>query len=296
VLFALHPDEPLPQETLRVLLGQLDGAVNHLASVEGEPGETVHEVRKAIKRVRTTLRLLRQALGKRAFSEENAALSAIADKLSAARDAQMLVEVTERLAKHAEGSPYAEAVAPIHAALVERCPKQPIGEETLRQVVSGLQEVGHRLEARLIDVTPSKIRQSMARGVERMMARGKKACELAYAEPSEENFHAWRKRIKDLYYTACLVHLSRPTKLAPLVDTLDRMSEELGDEHDLSVLGTVLHDDPQHNGGAVAVALLLQLIARRREELRQQLRPIGRELHMCAPRKMARRLVRGLKT
>ena len=79
-------------------------------------------------------------------------------------------------------------------------------------------------------------------------------------------------------------------KLAPLVDLLDGMADDLGDEHDLSILASAIHRDPQSLGGAVPVALVLQLIARRREELRQALRQPGRDLYRKSAKRVARRL------
>jgi CHAD domain-containing protein len=296
VAFALQPDEALPQGLARVVLSQLDSAVHHLAALEGDPAEAVHETRKAIKRTRTTLRLLRRALGKATFTQENACLREVSQRLMASREAETLVEVTKRLAKHVAGSPYAEAVAPVHRAFKHRASKQPLSEETLRQVIGSLQELRGRLESRLLDLSRSDIIASLRSGVRRIARRGKRAYEQAYTSPTDDNFHTWRKRVKDLYYASCLLHLSRPNKLGPIIDTLDKLADDLGDEHDLGMLSTVMHDDPQAAGGAVAVALLLQLVARRRAELRHSLRPSGRKLYRQGARRMARSWLKGLQT
>lgn len=294
--FALQPEEALSQGLAKALLGQLDAAVHHLAAQEADAAEAVHETRKSLKRARTTLRLLRRALGKASFNKENECLRGAAQKLSSVRDAHMLVEVTKRLGKHVAGSPYAEAVEPVHQAFKARATKEPLNEDLLREVVAIVQEARQRIESRLLDVSSGQLHGSLRCGITRMTRRGRQAYTRALAEPSDENFHEWRKRVKDLYYTACLLHLSRPTKLAPLVDSLDEMADQLGDERDLGLLATVIHHDPQSAGGAVPVALLLQLIARRREELRASLRPLGQALYRRSPKKMARFLTKGLVT
>jgi CHAD domain-containing protein len=296
VVFALQPDQPLAQELARALLGQLDSAIHHLAAQEADAAEAVHETRKALKRARTTLRLLRRALGKATFNKENACLRGAAQKLSSVRDAHMLAEVTKRLGKHVAGSPYAEAVEPVHQAFKDRAKQQAISEELLGEVVAIVQEARQRIENRLLDVSSWQLCGSLRRGIFRMTRRGRQAYTRAYTEPSDENFHEWRKRVKDLYYTACLLHLSRPTRLAPLVDSLDQLADDLGDERDLGLLATVIEQDPQAAGGAVPVALLRQLITRRREELRASLHPLGQALYRRSPRKMARFLTKGLVT
>lgn len=293
--FALRPDESLGLGIARLVLGQLDSAIHHLAAQESDPTEAVHETRKSMKRTRTMLRLLRRALGTSTFDKENAALRGIAARLSKLRDEHMLVEVTARLAKHLDGSPYAEAVAPVHDAFKQRAAQPLLHEDLLHALVSELQGVRQRLERRLLDLSPPVIRASLRRGLRRTARRASQSYKQAFLEPTDENFHAWRKRVKDLYYAACLLHLTRPQKLAALVDALDKLADDLGDEHDLGILATVMHENPQAAGGAVPVAMLLQLIARRREELRQTLRPQGKRLHAGKPKRLARSMLKGLK-
>lgn len=290
VAFLLSVDERLIHGLIHVLLEQLDGGISHLATQEGDPVEAIHETRKSLKRIRTTLRLLRGALGGARFKQENRCFAELGRKLAPARDAQMLVKAAERLAKQSADSPYAEAVTPVLHALEARVPAQPLDEELLRELVSSLQDARERLQGYLLELSPRAVRSSFRSGVRRMVKRGKAAYMLAYSEPSDDNFHNWRKRVKDLYYAACLLHLTRPTKLAPLIDTLDQMSEDLGDEHDLSILAGAIHRDPQSMGGAVPAALVLQLIGRRREELRQELRQPGQELYRKRAKRTARRL------
>jgi len=295
VAFALQPDGLLAFEIGRVVLGQLENAVHHLATQDSDPAEAVHETRKALKRTRTMLRLLRSALGAATFTRENGALREIASRLSDLRDQHMLAEVTQRLAKHLKDSPYAEAVMPVHEAFKQRAAKPVLSEDLLRDLVAALQAVRQRLERRLLDLSASSIRRALRRGLRRIARRGSDAYTQAFLAPTDENFHEWRKRVKDLYYAACLLHLTRPEKLAPFVDALDKLADDLGDEHDLGILGGVMQNNPQAAGGAVPVTLLLQLIARRREELRQTLRPQGKAIYSRSPKRIARSMMKGLK-
>ncbi|MGH8670054.1 MAG: CHAD domain-containing protein, partial [Burkholderiales bacterium] len=64
---------------------------------------SVHEIRREIKRARAALRLLRDALGKEAYARENAALRDAGRRLSAVRDARVVQETLERVAKRGSG-------------------------------------------------------------------------------------------------------------------------------------------------------------------------------------------------
>jgi hypothetical protein len=67
----------------------------------------------------------------------------------------------------------------------------------------------------------------------------------------------------------------------------------LGDEHDLGILANELQ--ARTLGGVAAVALTLQLIARRRDELRITSRLAGEALYRRSPAAMTRMFTRGLR-
>ncbi len=130
---ALLPGEPYVEGVRRVILGQLDLAVELLEGYPGEvnragssapsvhrgaggdpvayrapsvtpapPGDgeqTVHETRKALKRLRALLALLRPELGHRRYARENAALRDCARRLAGARDAEVMVGTLDALVR-----------------------------------------------------------------------------------------------------------------------------------------------------------------------------------------------------
>ena len=57
----------------------------------------MHETRKALKRLRALLRLVRPAMGEAAFKQENAQLRDIGLSLSGARDRHVLLETVNKL-------------------------------------------------------------------------------------------------------------------------------------------------------------------------------------------------------
>ena len=61
--------------------------------------EAIHETRKALKRLRTIVRMLEPGLGERALAQETAALRDVAAQLSAARDAEVMLATLESLAR-----------------------------------------------------------------------------------------------------------------------------------------------------------------------------------------------------
>ena len=64
---------------------------------KGDHAVAVHETRKALKRLRALLRLIRPAIGDDAFRHENAQLRDIGLSLSGARDRHVLLETVNKL-------------------------------------------------------------------------------------------------------------------------------------------------------------------------------------------------------
>src|SRR5258708_12147270 len=93
--YALAPEEPLPAAIHRVMGELLDLIESHLRAGE------VHDARKRLKELRALLRLIYAPLGA-TFDLENAWYRDMAHKLSAARDAEAVLEAVTRLIKPAD--------------------------------------------------------------------------------------------------------------------------------------------------------------------------------------------------
>ena len=98
--------------------------------------------------------------------------------------------------------------------------------------------------------------------------------------------HRWRKELKTLWYQ---LRLTRPltTGVAPLLAELNRLETELGDDHDLVVLGATLE--------VVVICDLRaemrqidRLAARMGQPLRRRAFALGRRLHVRTPEAFAR--------
>src|ERR1700685_3728678 len=99
--FAQLPGEPLPEALRRMALGQLDLAIELLGgeSAGGRGGgrrggrafdqKAVHDTRKALKRLRALVRLLRAELGERQYKREHAILRDAARRLAGGRHAEV---------------------------------------------------------------------------------------------------------------------------------------------------------------------------------------------------------------
>jgi CHAD domain-containing protein len=285
------------------MLAQLDLAIGLLEDCSTDAVElehTVHEIRKAIKRLRALLRLQRRALGPKRFARENAALRDCGGRLAGARDAAVMAGT---LARVVDGEPdelsRSGAVASLLGELRderERASGSTLGDEGIRAQVLGELRAGRRRLAKWSERggDPSG---SLERGLEDLYRRGRKRSRGAREGYDVLVWHGWRKRVKDLrYVTETLMEVEPQPghgarELRRITRRADRLGELLGEEHDLALLAALVKERARHFDGERATQrALARSIARRRRRLRKQILRDGAQLYAAPPRRFVRAL------
>lgn len=272
---------------------QLAGAIGRLERLEQDPVVAVHEARKHLKKTRALLRLVRPALGTKAYRRENDALRDVGLALSGARDADVLVQTAAALAEHAAGRLPADTFEQLGDALAAEAADARAGADGapgIASVLEALRAAEGRVAAWPLDDAGW---EPVLEGLARAYARGRKAFAVARAEPTPELQHAWRKRAKDLWYQQRLLAPAWPSVLGAQADEAHALSELLGDDHDLAVL-TARLAAPAPLSPAVDAerAALLALVEHRSGELRTAAAQLGRRVYAESPKAFARRLAR----
>lgn len=301
---ALLPGEPYAEGLRRVILGQLDLAVELLEAFPGGAREnTVHETRKALKRLRALLVLLRGELGAKRYAREKAALRDCGRRLAGARDAEVMLDTLDSLVRR-DPSHFTRsaAVGTLRAQLLaerDTAAAHAIHDPRVRgEVIVELRAV--RARAARWELRERGFRL-LAPGLEDIYARGRRQMRVARRRQSVEALHAWRKRVKDLRYVAETLdrggkgadgsskHVRRVARRA------DRLGEMLGEEHDLALLeARVRERSRQFADERKTRKRLLALIASRRRKLRKRALREGERLYRRPPRRFVRRVKRAL--
>jgi CHAD domain-containing protein len=300
---ALLPSEPYAEGLRRVILGQLDLAVELLEAYPGGTGEhTVHETRKALKRLRALLVLLRAELGPKRYARENAALRDCGRRLAGARDAEVMLGTLDSLVQR-DPSRFkrSAAVRTLRAQLLaerDTAAAHAIHDPLVRgEVIVELRAV--RARAARWELRERGFRL-LAPGLEGIYTRGRRRMRVARRRQSVEALHAWRKRVKELRYAA--ETLDRGGKGAGgsskyvrrVARRADQLGEMLGEEHDLALLEARVRDkrSRQFAGERKTRKRLLALIASRRRKLRKRALHEGERLYQRPPRRFVRQLKR----
>ncbi len=318
--FRLRKKESIAGAVRRLSREELDKAMAELRAVaQGRP-QGLHEARKCIKKLRALVRLVRDRLdasGKQVID----ALRDAARPLSGARDAQAMVQCLDALVaaklEPAKLSPeQVTAVAKVRAELVARSEAATAHDGQWSALVTEPLDV---LEQVRVTTQTWKIRPNtfaaLSRGLRKSYRNARDAMHLALLvlEPAgeagderqsavDEPLHEWRKHVKIHWYHIRLLRPIWPRMMMVLASELGKLSELLGDDHDLSVLEAGLSSASpagRGNGGTVQntdadaaadVDVLIKAIHDRRAELRAQAAVLGRRLLADKPGAMLRRL------
>ena len=287
--YRLTADETVPDGVRRCTREQLDHAIGELTSgVHEDPVEAVHAARKDLKKTRSLLRLARAGIDRQERRRDNKALRDVGRALSAARDAEVMLQALDALADHFVGQVPQSTFEPIRRHLeVERDAARQ------RMLASGLPEqTAEELKAVRARIDDWPVRRAEWKALEpgliRSYERGRKAMDIARGEPTVEALHEWRKRSKDLWYHLRTLKPLSPGIVGGQADEAHALSDLLGDDHDLAVLRSTLG----RAGGQLAVDLdaVIELIDRRREQLQAQAFRLGERLYAESPRAFGRRL------
>ena len=325
--FALLPGELHEEGCKRMALAQLELAIGLL---EGNGGmmsteDSIHELRKALKRLRALMRLLRSELGEARFARESAVLRDAGLRLAGARDAEVLVSTLDGLVKaHPKKLAHRRGVVKLRGQLVaerERATGRTREDTSTRaEVLRELRALHGRAEDWRL---PQRVgMQTVETGLLDIYRKGRRRHRRAAQGKGEKGraMHQWRKRVKDLRYAAEMLDRRDPhggkggggkrhkrgrgrggrgkdtRDIRRLARRADELGELLGEEHDLAVFAQRLGADGKRGpGGRLDVpsgtrAILLKLIARRRRRLSREALRKGERLYRRKPKRFVRRV------
>jgi hypothetical protein len=215
--FAMLPAEGLAGGLKRIALGQLDLAIEMLVTEDGQSlsESAVHEARKALKRLRALIRLLEDELGEQVFARENAVLREAGRRLSAARDAEVMVATLEDLMRRHPGKlAHRRGVVRLHAAVRaerERVVQQSLGDGiAAADALDELRGVRRRVIAWSLSERPGI--ETVEPALKRLYGRGRRRYRRVALGRGNRTLalHVWRKRVKELRYAAEMLDRTDP--------------------------------------------------------------------------------------
>jgi CHAD domain-containing protein len=283
VPFRFKSREAVPQAVIRIVREQTGRAVKELTNPQMDRHEAVHQARKRFKKIRAVLRLVRFELGE-TYTCENAFYRDTGRALSTVRDAEAMIETADRLRERYPGEADGAALEAVRAALVEHrrhIADEEVGlESRIAQVVKDLRSARRRAQDWPLSAEGFG---ALSEGLKKTYRRGRKALALAAEEPTTENLHEWRKRVKYHWYHARLLRGVWQPFMDGYRKSVHRLADLLGQVHDLDVFRQMLLAEPERFGSERKLSPLLKLIDRCRAELADGAQPLGRKVFAERP-------------
>jgi CHAD domain-containing protein len=286
--FRLKLREPLPDGLKRVFREQIESALELCRHPAKQRGVTVHEVRKHLKKLRAAMRLAITEVGKARHAREDCCVRKIGRLVSDLRDAQVrlqtLIQLRDETAKGPEDNPF-----PRIEELLS------LERESFSAAFAGWQKQAipqlERVKARLLKWPLQCLTWKQICGaVEKIYKRGQRGLAKTIKDPDPENFHAWRKRVKDLWYQLRILQPLNRMVLPEMAHDAEVLGELLGREHDLGFLWARLEKECGDETLADELAQLEKLIRKRGKRLRTNALELGRRFYAEPAKAFAKRI------
>ncbi len=292
--YRLNAGERVPVAIARVIQEDLDSAISGLEQgrAKKKRDTTVHEARKSIKKVRGVLRLIQPEIGRHAYRKENGGLREIANTLSDLRDATAMVEVFNDLLQHRAGELEKSTVLALRQHLLRE--KHKIEQsfpmsEVFAKVIRALQAARTRLSA-----LPLKEDgwSAIAPGFKRSFAKGRRALRVVQDHGTSENFHQWRKRVKDHWYHVRLLEQVAADDTRAYERSLKDLETWLGDDHNLAVLREKLGSYWASQGSKEGLESFTRVADSYAQDLRSQALDLGVRVYGPKPKRVTKDFAR----
>ena len=272
--YAFQPHEKIKVGFARVL-GEISVRGQGLTRRSREPtGESIHEGRLLIKRVRALLWFARPALGVAAYARARARLRRAAGVLAGQRDLAVTQATLEQLARNASKARDRAALAQIFQSLVRHSAAGEAPEKALRQLLQkamgilcqSVDEIQRSAAGRAAWPSPSA---RLAKAFRATRQAGKKARRTG----KDADFHEWRKKAKRLLYQLELTQAGSGRRMARTTKRVAKLQDKLGATHD----GVVVEDRLRQMLPVPSSARrVLRLLEKRKARLRRRTWEIAR--------------------
>ena len=272
----------------RIFGEQIDAALKLCRHPAKQRGVTVHEVRKHLKKLRAAMRLAIGEVGKNCHAHEDRCVRKIGRLVSDLRDAQVrlqtFIELRDQAAKSLRQQRFTRTE---ELLLLERESFSAAFAGWQKQAIPQLERVKTRLMKWPLEGLTWK---QICGAVAKIYKRGQRGLAKTIAGSEAETFHAWRKRVKDLWYQLRILQPLNRVVLEQIAHDAEVLGELLGREHDLDFLLARLEKESGDKALANELVQLKRLIGKRCKRLQRDALELGRRFYAEPAKAFAKRI------
>lgn len=287
--YRLDPREIVSAGVKRIGMEQIDRVLAQFSAKTKHRNNAIHEARKAIKRLRALLTLIRPAIGKAAAKREEERLRNVARSLSGARDVQAMMDAAAKLADFDPEIGGGAVAQQLRAHLEEQrlTADKALSGRVAAKAKKALKEARDSFAALEFEEDGFG---PVAFALERNFRKARQYYQQAYRSGEDEAFHDWRKFVQRYWRHLQLISPCWPKGIQPHIVLASELSELLGDDHDISVLIGLVRSNADRLGDAETIEAYCETCRRRQGELRLAAADCGARLFAEKPSALVARL------
>ncbi len=290
--YRLQSKESISKSIKQIIDEQINSAIHQLAvEIQSNPEEAIHEARKCFKKIRAVLRMVRDGLGKESYKQENACFREAGRSLSGVRDAQVMLNTLALLREHSTASissDFWQELEHLLATYAHLAGQKVLETENIvASVVATLKLARERVGNWPDNALKGSVLQS---GLKRVYRRGYEGFNQAMAQPTSENLHEWRKRVKYLWYHLRILKPIWPNPMGVFSKEVHQLADYLGEDHDLAVFRQLLTGQPKPITDHPSLAALLDCLQVQRAQLQLSAESLGHRVYAESPKPFIQRL------
>lgn len=287
--YRLNPSGNFGKQLQRLIQSINEDIVVALLKACRDPETGVHQARKSCKEIRALLRLLRPQIGVEAFRHHQARYRHVAGVLSGSRDAMVMVN-TWRALQDERQELQADGFDRVTAMLTERAREDPLTSKGQAFFVDlALEMEAQRFLAR--DWQLPRRLEDLKPNVRRLYRKARDAERRAQASDDIDDFHDFRKRSKDLFYSLRILIPLHDKRFKKQVQAFEAMTEVQGLANDHAVLSEYLETHRESLGlAADDEQRLTAAIQDRLQALQARAHELAKALLKDKPRVFVKRL------
>lgn len=241
--FRLQRGRPCDAELRRVTLYQIGLAETHCRNVADNPLKAPHEARKAIKKIRATLRLARSA-DPEFYRAENARWRDISAALAGPREMAALIETVDRFIGEFGSPANRTTLLTLRARLVVRLDalsaETSALEAAAQRCVQGCAAAKESVVAWNLPSGRKAGAHLLARGVKAAWNEAEAARKRAARLGEEDDFHDLRKAVKRHWTHLGLLQDFWPGPVKQRRKAVEALGEALGELNDIYVMESLI--------------------------------------------------------
>jgi hypothetical protein len=204
--------------------------------------DAIHDARRGVKKAHAILALVKTA-GGRGLRKDQKTLRRVGRQLSQFRDADARIEIFDRLRKLSPTLLSKRSLSIARKTLLEskdEIRKNGGGRKQLADAARQLEKLSRSARTWRPD---SRKFGALALALEDIRREGRKAMARARRGGQSDDFHAWRKIVKEYWYQLRLLD-ECGSAVRKEIRALHQLETWLGDDHNVVILCEELFDDP----------------------------------------------------